>query len=321
MHSRPIITRRMSLPTQPLKTIAVNCGCQSFGIAAALGALLPSAVVAPQPLPTQWSDAGQERACALQLANLDVWVTTSHTDLPGKYLGSESAERPRVITVPSINFSAFHPDICYATRPSTGELTEQHYNSAIALWAYRHRVPAEAAQHLFNARVFQSLGYFRGWNVEVRGLRQAFAESPLHAHFDTFFLRIQRTGSFMHTCNHPRIHVLVRLAQLIALELGCAPTVLEQHIEVDDFLSQDSWPLYPEVARALSIPGGSYRWRFKNHTHLDGVRAYLDFTYNAYQCQGIAPDDIAIYEWSGDRYDRSDALYDRVLDAELGRTP
>jgi hypothetical protein len=307
-------------PAAPsLKTIAVNCGCQSFGIAAALGALLPSAVVAPQPLPTQWSDAAQERACALQLSHLDAWVTTSHTDLLDRHLGCEPAQRPRVITVPSIHFAAFHPDICYATRSSTAELTEHHYNSAIAVWAYRHGVPAEAAQHLFNDRVFRGLGYYRGWNAQVRALQQAFAESQLHAHFDAFFLRVQRTGSFMHSCNHPRIHVLVRLAQIIAQELGCAPAVLEQHIEVDDFLSQDSWPLYPEVARSLSIPGGSYRWRFKTHTLLDGVRAYLDFAYSAYQGQGIAPDDIAVFAWAGDRYDRSDALYDRVLGAELAR--
>jgi hypothetical protein len=303
----------MPSTAQPFKTIAVNSGCQSFGIAAALGALFPAAVVTPQPLPAQWDDADQERSCALQLADQDVWISSSHTGLLDKHLAS-ATRRPRLITVPVIGFSAFHPDICYAAKRSTGELTVHHYNSAIAVWTYRHRVLPEDAQRLFNARVFRELGYFNEWNANVRALRQAFADSALQAHFDTFFLHIQRTGNFMHSGNHPKIHVLVRLAQTIALELGCAPDILSQHIEPDDFLSQASWPLYPEVARSLSIPGGSYRWKINAHTRLDSVQAYIDFAYHAYQQQGIAPEDIGMYN-------RDEALFDRVLSTALGHTP
>lgn len=303
----------MTPAAQPLTTIVVNSGCQSFGIAAALGALIAAAAVRPQPLPAQWDDTDQERTCALQLADQDVWVSSSHTGLLEKHLGS-SARRPRLITVPVIGFSAFHPDICYAAKQSTGALTEHHYNSAIAVWAYRHRVLPEDAQHLFNARVFGELGYFNEWDANVRALRQAFTDSALQAHFDSFFLHIQRTGNFMHSGNHPKIHVLVRLAQIIALELGCAPTVLGQHMEVDDFLSHASWPMYPEVARSLSIPGGSYHWKINAHTRLDGVLSYIDFAYQAYQHQGIAPDDIGMLN-------REDALYNRVLSTALGRTP
>ncbi len=303
----------MSPHALPLKSIAVNSGCQSFGIAAALGALFPAAEVTPKPLPAQWDDADQECACALQLAEQDVWVSSSHTGLLENHLGG-GARRPKLITVPVIWFSAFHPDICYAAKQSTGELTEHHYNSAIAVWAYRHRVLPEDAQRLFNARVFRELGYFNEWNANVCALRQAFADSALQAHFDTFFLHIQRTGNFMHSGNHPKIHVLARLAKILALELGGAHSLLDQHLEIDDFLADTIWPMYPEVARSLSIPGGSYRWKINAHTRLDGVLAYIDFAYNAYQHQGIAPEDIGMYN-------RDDALFDRVLSAALGRTP
>jgi hypothetical protein len=303
----------MPQPIQPPKAITVNSGCQSFGIAAALGALFPDAVVTPRPLPAQWDDPDQERACALQLSDQDVWVSSSHCNLLERHLAS-AAHGPRLITVPVIGFSAFHPDICYAAKQSTGELTVHHYNSAIAVWAYRHRVLPEDAQHLFTSRVFRDLGYFNEWDANVRALRQAFAESALRAHFDTFFLHIQRTGNFMYSINHPRIHVLVRLAQAIALELGCGHAVLNQHMEVDDFLSHESWPMYPEVARELSIPGGSHHWKINANTQLDGVLAYIDFAFNAYRHQGIAPEDIGMCN-------RDDALFDRVLFSALGQAP
>lgn len=291
-----------------MKTIIVNSGCQSFGLAAALQALLPQSRVIPRPLPNQFENDEQAQGHARLLAGADVWITSSHPTLAQTHLG---ATAPQVVPVPLLGFAAFHPDICYGYQRSTGALTQHHYNSAIALWAYRNRIGPEDAAHLFTARIYRDLGYFQQWAPSAAALREAFAACELADHFETFFLHIQRSGNFMHSINHPRIHVLVRLAQVLALRLGSGPGVLAQHIEVEDVLSQSTWPLYPEVARSLSIPGGSYRWKIDATTTLDGVPAFVTFAYAAYQQQGIAPDDLGMYN-------RDDALYDRVLTAALG---
>jgi len=293
-----------------LKTIIVNSGCQSFGIAAALQALYPQSRVFARPLPNQWESAEQEHDHAQQLAGADVWISSSHTTLAQTHLG---AADPQILKAPLLGFAAFHPDLCYGYQRSTGALTRHHYNSAIALWAYRNHILPEDAARLFTARVYRDLGYFQQWGPSVTALREAFAACDLEAYFETFFLPIQRTGNFMHSCNHPRIHVLERLAKVLALRMGSNHAVLAQHVEVDDFLSQSMWPLYPEVAQSLSIPGGSYRWKIDVNTWLDGVPAYIVFAYTAYQQQGIAPEDLGMYN-------RDDALYDRVLTTALGHT-
>lgn len=293
-----------------MKTIVVNSGCQSFGIAAALRAIFPACAITANPLPAQFDDAAHEREQVLQLAGADVWITSSHAQLPVQYVGNGLAAAPTTIAVPMIGFSAFQPDICYAVQRSTGTLTQHHYNSAIAVWAYRQGVLPEDAQRLFTTPVFRDLGYYALWEPNVAALRDAFAHSDLADDFDTFFLHIQRTGNFMYSVNHPRITVLTRLAKIIALRLGCTPAILAQAIEADDFLAQSSWPMYPEVARQLSLPGGGYQWKINAHTRLEGLRDYLDFAYAAYQSQGIAPQDLAMYN-------RDDALYDRVLGAAL----
>lgn len=291
-----------------MKTIVVNSGCQSFGIAAALQALYPQSQVIARPLPSHWENAEQARDHALQLAGVDVWISSSHTTLAQAHLG---ASAPRLIQAPLLGFAAFHPDICYGYQRSTGTLTRHHYNSAIALWAYRNRIEPHDAARLFTARVYRDLGYLQQWGPSVAALRAAFAANDLAAHFESFFLHIQRRGNFMHSINHPRIEALARLAKVLALRMGSDPSVLAKHIEVDDFLSQSTWPLYPEVAQSLSIPGGSYRWRIDASTWLEGVPDYIAFAYAAYQQQGIAPQDLGMYN-------RDDALYDRVLNTALG---
>lgn len=186
-----------------LKTIVVSCGCQSFGIAAALSVIFPQSAVMACPLPSVFEDAHQERVFAQQLSDKDIWISSSHTWLPEKYGSEFPATSLQILRLPLLGFSAFHPDICYAVKQSTGELTDHHYNSAICLWAYRNRILPEDARRLYNAKVYRDLGYFDLWNANVVALREAFTHCQLQQYFETFFLHVQRTGNFMHSGNHP----------------------------------------------------------------------------------------------------------------------
>lgn len=294
-----------------LKTIVVSCGCQTSGLVAALSAIFPQCSVTPCPLPVAFDDAQQERVFARQLLGNDIWISSAHAGLPEKYWPDLPGSCPRTVLAPVLGFSAFHPDICYAVQKSTGVLTDHHYNSAICLWAYRNRVLPEDAQRLYTAGVYRDLGYLNLWGVNVAALRHAFAQCQLEHYFNPFFLHLQRTGNFMHSVNHPKPHALVRLAKVIALRLGAEPAVLERHVEVEDFLSQAIWPMYPEVASSLSLPGGSYRWKINSEISVEGTRDYIDFSYAAYKRQGIEPQDIGTYN-------REDVLFDTVLGAALG---
>jgi hypothetical protein len=297
-----------------LKTLVVNSGCQSFGLAAVLQLLLPDCTVTANPLPSTFDTPQQARASALALEGVDVWVSSDHFDLPEQHHGASGLSRlPRVLRVPQINFAAFQPDICYAVARDSGQLTHHHYNSAIAAWAYNHDVTPQDAQGLYTTTVFRDLGYLSLWEPSVAALRHSFAQSDLAPDFDTFFLHVQRGGNFMHSINHPKLAVLARLAKIVALHLGCDATVLTAPAEADDFLAQSSWPMYPEIARSLSLPGGGYQWKINAGTRVEGLRAFIDFSYAAYQAQGIAARDLVMLN-------RDDALYDRVLGAALERT-
>lgn len=46
--------------------------------------------------------------------------------------------------------------------------------------------------------------------------------------------------------NHPRADTLVLLAKFVAMHLGEDGSVLDREILIDDGLSFDIWPVYPE---------------------------------------------------------------------------
>ena len=288
------------------RRIIVSSNCQTGGVAAALASILPSDQIIPFPLPVA-SDTEGSGKLRDTLQTADVWVSS------GRYELAEAAELEKlraksgIIKIPEIWFSAFHPDMAYARNASTGELTKPHYNSAIAIWAYRHAIDAEDAAKLFSDRSYRELGYFERWNASVAQLEQRF--KPTDVDFPQFFLGVKRDGLFMHSLNHPMPPVLCRLAAQIAMQLGADASVLERRVPINDGLLATIWPVYPAIGERLALIG-SYEWKMDG-VYYSGVQAYLDFAYASYESQNIRPDDLTALN-----IDR--ALYDRVLGAQLG---
>lgn len=291
------------------RRIIVSSNCQTGGVAAALASILPSDQIIPFPLPVA-SDTEGSGKLRDTLQTADVWV------LSGRYELAEAAEleqlraKSGIIKIPEIWFPAFHPDMAYARNASTGELTKPHYNSAIAIWAYRHAIDAEDAAKLFSDRSYRELGYFERWNASVAQLEQRF--KPTDVDFSQFFLAVKRDGLFMHSLNHPMPPVLCRLAAQIAMQLGADASVLERRVQINDGLLGTIWPVYPAIGERLAVIG-SYDWKVDG-VYYSGVRAYLDFAYASYERQNIRPHDLTALGIDP-------VLYDRVLSAQLRAKP
>jgi hypothetical protein len=289
---------------QSSRRILVSSNCQTGGIAAALQTIFPNERIDPIPLPT-FSATEDEQAFAKKLGHADAWVSIGHYDLVEKY---GLADRLQLVRIPRIRFTGFHPDLVYARKRSTNELIDPHYNSAIAVWAYKKRLDAVTAASLFSARNFARLGYLDQWGRSVKQQRQLFDGCDLD--FSEFFLGAQREGVFMHSINHPKAQVLTRLAKLISLRLGMGKEVLDRHIEINDGLNEVVWPIYPEIGEALALYG-AYEWKMGTGKWVYGVESFMQQAFDNYSRLQISPDDIVAVQVD-------ELLFDEVLGTQAG---
>ena len=291
--------------------VVVSSNCQTGGIVGCLREFFPQDHFVGMPLP--WPLGGEQQLgqFAQQLEGYDFWVSIAPDHICTQVLERISGHCPEVIRIPAIGFSAFHPDLCYAQDAASGAMTQHHYNSAIGVWCYQQALSPDEAAMLFNGEVYARLGYLDQWASGRSFMQQVFASADLEADFEPFFRSIQRSGCFMHSINHPTIFVLGQLSRIIATRLGAHPERVQRPLSVRDALSDTVWPLYPEVADALSLPGGSLIWKLGPNHWQEGVRNYLAFCFEDYRKQGISPANIRILH-------RDQALLDRVLGEARG---
>lgn len=275
----------------PVILVALNC--QAPGVAAALRCLTDASDVIPVAAGTI-PDEQLHQQIAAHAARADLWFTSPGNRVALDLYAQHKAGGARLVTLPLIHFTAFHPDVCYAGSRKTQALARQPYNSAIAVWAYRQGLDAAATAELFNRRTYEALGYLDSWPAAEQALRKAFEASDLRARWPEFWLHVQRLGCFMHTPNHPQVAVLAHLARLAAQQAGLP---LRNHSlapgELTDGLASVIWPLYPEIAHELALDGGSTVWKLVGaHQYLDGVQAFVEHSFAGYEAQGIARADL-----------------------------
>ena len=286
------------------RRVIVSSNCQTAGIAAALQVIFPRDEFIPIPLPS-FASCADEEAFVRKLRQCNLWISIGSYDLPRKH-GLD--DRGWLIRIPRIRFSAFHPDLVYARRNSTKELVTPHYNSAIAIWAYRRRISVADAKRLFNIESFAGLGYLNSWEPSVASLKVIFQDTDID--FSEFFLGIRREGLFMYSRNHPKILTLTWLAKLIARRMGADSDVVERSIDVNDGLNDIIWPIYPGVGDEFGLPS-RYDWKVGPGQWISGLDAFLEDAFSSYARQGIGPDDIAAVQID-------ESLFDRVLGEQLG---
>lgn len=187
--------------------------------------------------------------------------------IPGGGSTRLQEREPRLALVPSIVFSAFHPDMVYAGAASdlaSLKLAPSplgQYHSAIVLAAYRLGLDAGRATDLFREEVFARLGYLDWWEPAVRELKGAAEQAGFG--LERELTRWARRGAFMHLMNHPKAFVIGDIAKRLLREAGIEPAPVEIEDYLADELVQDVvWPIYPPIAAQFGLDG-SYLFKAK----------------------------------------------------------
>jgi hypothetical protein len=203
----------------------------------------------------------------------------------------------KVRPLPTIDTLGFHPDCAYVD--AKGQSIDSPigaYHSVLVLWGFLQGLSVQATRSLFNAQVFNHLGYFdlhaSGMSHLVNKGRQC--QMPMHRWLAAW----QEEGVWMHTINHPKPHVLAQVALHCLALLGIAGVAEARDVVDDELARSPCWPVYPEVAQALGLrTPGSYAFKC-GHRPADqghsvkymGLDAFIEASYAVYARH--APSDL-----------------------------
>jgi hypothetical protein len=195
-------------------------------------------------------------------------------------------DRPENIYIPTIAFSAFHPDIQYgfANGAVVKSGLDSDWNSRIMLWAYSNGLSQDETENLFREEVFQALGYFDEWDKSAETLKKSFDTCGFD--YGRWIRSVQRTGVFMYGINHPMQIGLSQLAVQIAEKIfpNSHVAIEDLHTFTTDYLSHIVWPVYPEIGDHLGVEG-SYHWRVaRKHASLT---EFIELCFDAWEKIGL----------------------------------
>jgi hypothetical protein len=162
-----------------------------------------------------------------------------------------------VMFLPILVFRGFHPDCVYLHSARRGLvkgcLGDLH--SGIVAACYVLRVPERRIPNLFNSLTFAALGYFDAFELAREHLLERFRGIgfDLTSRTDAW---LREYGAFMYTPNHPKLGVITELAKMILQRAGFGSPVLDVPVAREDPLASSvQWPIYPDLARRLKLPG------------------------------------------------------------------
>lgn len=168
-------------------------------------------------------------------------------------LGEEWIGSAKVWRIPTISFSAYHPDICYLLDSGSalkGPLGD--YHSLIAYAAFSCGLSEARARDLYQEPIYERLGYFDRWDRERSTLLGNFAGHG----FDIAakFVDWSRNGPFMYSFNHPRVRCVRDVAEAILARAGLEPAYRDA-LPHDNLANGPIFPVYPEIAARLGVEG------------------------------------------------------------------
>lgn len=180
-------------------------------------------------------------------------------------LNVDFGRHPDLWRIPTISFSAYHPDICYLLESRNslkGPLGD--YHSLITYAAHRIGLDERTTAGLYRADVYEALGYFDRWDRARNTLLGAFAEHGLD--IAPHFVHWSRSGPFMYSINHPRLHCVRDVARTILARAGLQASYSDA-LPHDNLANGPIYPIYPEIGSRLGVegnylfkPGGKYQF-------------------------------------------------------------
>lgn len=270
--------------------IIVSSNCQTAGIAKTLSLIFPNNEIIPFPTPNLNDIVSRNKLNEL-LSKAEFWITDNERSNPHELAKKLTL---KIVLIPNIYFNAFHPDITYAVVENSNEMTNLHYNSKLICWGYINSIEVDDVCSLFSEQNFFKLGYFEYWSESVKILKSIFLKSDFNkSDFNKFFLKIKRSGCFMHTFNHPKSHVITELCKIVSqkiVSLKSYQSNVFREIVVDDFLNDNIWPVYPYVADIFGVEG-TFDWRI-NGVEITSLKSFVEFMFSSYQQNGISPNDL-----------------------------
>lgn len=154
-----------------------------------------------------------------------------------------------------LNFTAFHPDCVYVTTSDGRHLQGPmgDYHSSIAFWACRQGWSVKDTLGLFRPEVYDLLG-FEDHEASSREVLLQFGEMSGLA-LEPLLHGWMRSGAWMHTINHPKVHALADLAAELLRREGIEPMVQLGALVEDSLAHFPVWPVYPPIAARYGIQG------------------------------------------------------------------
>ncbi len=232
--------------------VAIVANCQGEGIANCVKAMNRDVSADFFLISTFWDGTNQ---VADVIANHDLIFAQPFLS---EYVSESS--KSKVHYFPSFAFDAFHPDITYLrgkrvvgdVEAVNGMMASLH--SSIVVYGYLRGLSPDQIVGLFNATVFEKLGYLDRWETSKRELlaHALSVDMPL----DHLFSRWERSGCFMHTFNHPEIKVASDIAVELMKKAGLPMKECNPGRYLSDPLrAMPVWPVYPEIAARLGLRG------------------------------------------------------------------
>lgn len=212
----------------------------------------------------------------------------------------------KIKKIPRINFAAFHPDAEYifdkTGKPILGPLGD--YQSSLVFYAWKKGLSPQETAALFNEKVFAQLGFFDYWDISEKSLLKEGIATNLD--LSALIERWTQRGEWMYSMNHPKLFVLADVARAILAREG-VPTLLGAEQFIDDELANGPvWPLYPELARKLSLKG-HYQFKLQRGVCpidqpvlMIGLDEFIEKSFDAYK--KYSTDELTCKRLSSTRY-------------------
>ncbi len=201
--------------------------------------------------------------------------------LSTSYLKSQSKASCTIVSFPVAYFTAYNPEITYLKGKNNAAISKPFpYHDLNILKLYAEGKSVEETIEAIESEVFYSTEYLQD-NLSTTLANLEAREKSIDILLSPFIRENFREKRLFHTFNHPSSIVLEYLINSILdfLDINREKGRLEL-FRNHDFLAQNSFPIYPSVAKALDLSFSlisNYRIDKKELARREAVEAFFSF--------------------------------------------